>query len=170
LRRREPGLAERLEGGAFVRADTGETVGRHAGYPFYTVGQRRGLGLSAAEPLYVTRIDAATNTVYVGPHAALLGRTLTAGEIVWGKRDGLGGAEARVQARIRYKDPGAPALARETEGGGLEVVFETPRAAITPGQAVVLYDDDDVLAGGWIRPAAAAPVKDASLYLSLPVR
>ena len=149
LRRRVPGLDERVEGGAFVWEPTGETVGRHEGYPFYTVGQRKGLGLALGEPAYVTRIDAASNTVYLGRKEALAERTLWAGEVVFGKDEAWTG-ERRVLAQVRYHDPGAPALARVTDEGYLAVVFEQPRSAVAPGQALVLYDGDDVLAGGWI--------------------
>lgn len=155
LRKRVPGLDARVAGGPFVLEATGETVGRHAGYPFYTVGQRRGLGLATGEPLYITRIDAATNTLYVGPREALEGRTLTARGLVFGKAADLR-AERAVTAQVRYRDVGVPALARQTGDDALEVVFEQARPALTPGQAVVLYDGDDVLAGGWIHAAGPA--------------
>lgn len=162
LRRRVDGLEERVSGGLFVHAETGETLGSHEGYPFYTVGQRRGLGLSDANPLYVTRIDPATNTVFVGPREALLGHTLRAEDVVWGKESGFS-EERTLLARIRYKDPGAEALVTQT-GTGFDAIFEEPRAAIAPGQAVVLYDGDDVVAGGWI----AVP-DDTGLSFELPV-
>ncbi len=155
LRHRVPGLDARVAGGPFVLEATGETLGRHAGYPFYTVGQRRGLGLATGEPLYVTRINAATNTVYVGPREALDGQTLTARGLVFGRAADLR-AERPVTAQIRYNDAGAPALARQTADDTLDVVFDAPRPALTPGQAVVLYDNDDVLAGGWIHTAGGA--------------
>lgn len=149
LARRVPGLAARVAGGPLVWEPTGETVGVHRGYPFYTVGQRRGLPVAFGVPAYVTRIDAATNTVFVGPREALLGRTLTARQLTFGRAADLRGEHA-VTAQVRYKDAGAPALARQTADDALEVTFAVPRPALTPGQAVVLYDGDDVLAGGWI--------------------
>lgn len=167
LRRRVPGLEARVAGGPFVHETTGEVVGTHDGYPFYTVGQRRGLGIALGAPAYVTRIDPQTNTVYVGPREALLGRTLTAGGVVWGKATGIDG-EARALGQIRYHDPGGLALVRQTGADAVEVVFETPRAAIAPGQAVVLYDGDDVLAGGWIDSPAAPAEADADAFLALP--
>ena len=154
LQRRSPAV-EALAGGPFVWASTGEVVGRHEGYPFYTVGQRRGLGLGGLDgPAYVVRIEPETNTVVVGPREALEARALEARGVVWGKWAGLDG-EALLHGQIRHRDPGAPAVVRETDGG-LEAVFETPRRAIAPGQAAVFYDGDDVVAGGWIerRPAA----------------
>ncbi len=148
LKRRTPGLEAAVAGGDFVLED-GTVVGQHDGYPFYTVGQRRGLGLALGEPAYVTRIDAATNTVTVGPREALLGQTLTARQLNFVAHPDLLD-EQPVTAKIRYKDAGAPALAWQTGDDELRIAFAEPRAAITPGQAVVLYDGDDLVAGGWI--------------------
>lgn len=148
LKRRTPGLEERVAGGDFVLAD-GSIVGRHEGYPFYTVGQRRGLGLALGFPTYVTRIDAATNTVTVGPREELLGQTLTARQLNFVKHPDLFD-ERPLTGQIRYKDGGAPALAWQTGDDELRVSFAEPRAAITPGQSIVLYEDDDLVAGGWI--------------------
>ncbi len=91
LRRREPATAD-LAGGPMVWSETGETVGTHDGTPFYTVGQRRGLGRAFGEPAYVVRIEPETNTVVVGPRSALAASTLRASGAVWGKWDGLGSA------------------------------------------------------------------------------
>ena len=176
LRRREPRLAA-LAGGPMVWSETGETVGTHDGTPFYTVGQRRGLGVAFGEPAYVVRIEPETNTVVVGPRAALATRTLAASGAVWGKWDGLDG-EAELQARIRHRDRGAPALVRQTAPDAFEAVFDHPRDAVAPGQAAVLYDGDDVVAGGWIdrapaggrRPLAAAGQRpeDSDEFVPLP--
>jgi tRNA-uridine 2-sulfurtransferase len=167
LTRRVAGLEARVAGGPFVWAPTGETVGRHRGYPFYTVGQRRGLDLALGEAAYVTRIDAATNTVFVGPKEALLGRTLTARGLTFGKVADLWD-ERPALGQIRYKDPGAPCLVRQTDADEVEVVFEGPRAAITPGQALVLYEGDDVLAGGWIHTAALPTAVSSDGFIALP--
>lgn len=148
LKRRTPGLEAEVAGGDFVLAD-GTVVGQHEGYPFYTIGQRRGLGLALGFPTYVTRIDAGTNTVTVGPREELLGQTLTARQLNFVKRPDLFD-ERPVTGQIRYKDGGAPALAWQTGDDELRVTFAEPRAAITPGQSVVLYEDDDLVAGGWI--------------------
>ena len=172
LRHRVPGLEAAVAGGPFVDWATGETVGRHRGAPFYTVGQRRGLELGdapgrAGEPRYVVAIDAATNTVTVGPREALGGRALRADGAVWGAAPGLDG-ERRVTAQIRAHDRGAPALAAQTGPDAFAVTFETPHPAIAPGQAVVLYDGDDVVAGGWIAEATReAPHTDAFQALPL---
>ena len=167
LRRREGGLAA-LAGGPFVWAETGEVVGRHGGYPFYTVGQRRGLGLALGEPAYVVRIEPETNTVVVGPRAALEERALRAEGVVWGKAAGVEG-EARLLGQIRHRDAGAPALVRQTGPDAVEAVFEAPRTAVAPGQAAVFYDGDDVAAGGWIASptSASGPEADPD-FLALP--
>lgn len=153
LKRRTPGLEEQVADGDFVLAD-GTVVGRHDGYPFYTVGQRRGLGLALGFPTYVTRIDAETNTVTVGPRDELLGQTLTARQINFVKRPDLLD-ERPVTGQIRYNDAGAPALAWQTGDDELRVAFAEPRTAITPGQSVVLYEGDDLVAGGWIHAVDA---------------
>ena len=165
LRRREPRLAG-LGGGPFVHVETGETVGTHAGYPFYTVGQRRGLGIALGEPAYVVRIEPETNTVVVGPKDSLAGRTLRAEGVVWGRAVGFAD-ETRATGRIRHRDPGADALVWQTGPAEVEAVFAEPRTAIAPGQAAVFYDGDDVLAGGWIA-AAPASAPEADDFIALP--
>ena len=169
LRRRVPGLDAQVDGGPFVHAITGETLGQHRGAPFYTVGQRRGLGLSGAEPLYVTAIEPETNTVRVGPRACLAAQSLTADGVVWGAAAGFDG-EARVWAQVRAHGPAEPAVARQTGADTFEVVFEAPRQAVAPGQAVVLYDETETaLAGGWIATAAAPVDPDLDPdFLALP--
>ena len=149
LRRAEPEKTAALAGGPMVLSD-GTVVGRHDGYPFYTVGQRHGLGVALGYPAYVTHLDAATNTVTVGPKDELYRQTLTADGVNFVKVPDLR-EETAVVAKIRSRDEGAPALAWQTGDDALAVAFAAPRAAITPGQAVVLYEGDDVLAGGWIR-------------------
>jgi tRNA-specific 2-thiouridylase len=147
LKERVQGLAERVEGGELVR--NGEIVGKHHGFPFYTVGQRRGLGIAAPEPLYVTGIDAGTNRVEIGTardlmHAALRARRVNMIKVA------ECGTGMSVTACIRYKDEGAPATVRSIDDGTIEVRFAQPRRAITPGQSVVLYDGDDLVGGGVI--------------------
>ena len=166
LRRRVPASAE-LAGGPFVHSETGEVVGRHDGYPFYTVGQRK-LGIALGEPVYVVRIEPETNTVVVGPRSALASRTLTARGVVWGKWDGLDG-ETTLHGQIRHRDPGLAALVRQTAPDAFEAVFEAPRDAIAPGQAAVVYDGDDVVAGGWIDRARSPEVAaEADGFIALP--
>ena len=147
LRDNVEGLEDRVAGGEVHYR--GEVVGEHQGYPFYTVGQRKGLGLSAGKPVYVIDIDPQNNRVEVGDAEDLDHRGLYADNV-----NLIGVADIpeprRVTARIRYKDPGAPATCRITPDGELEVIFDEPRRAITRGQSVVLYDGDDVLGGGVI--------------------
>jgi tRNA-specific 2-thiouridylase len=147
LKENVEGLEERVDGGEIVR--DGEVIGKHHGFPFYTVGQRKGLGLSSPEPLYVIDIDPEANRIEVGGAGDLLHRGLRAGRCNM-IRDVALPAPTRLTAKIRYKDEGAPALCRTLPDGTLEVLFEEPRRAITRGQSVVLYDGDDVVGGGII--------------------
>ena len=156
-----------LEGGRFVHAATGETLGTHAGYPFYTVGQRRGLGIALGEPAYVVRLEPETNTVVIGSAADLEGHALRASGVVWGKTDGLED-EAALHGQIRHRDPGASAVVTQTGPHALEAVFAEPRSAIAPGQAAVFYDGNDVVAGGWIDRETRGGLEDAPEFTALP--
>ncbi len=158
LKDRVDGLEEEVAGGRFVLKD-GTVVGRHEGYPFYTIGQRHGLGLALGEPVYVTAIDPETNTLTVGPREDLMQQTLTARQINLVKYPALK-EERPATGAIRYNDAGAPCLVRQTGEDALQVHFAAPRPAVTPGQSVVLYEGDDVLGGGWIHTVADAPETD----------
>jgi tRNA-specific 2-thiouridylase len=140
-------------GNGEVVAGDGRVLGAHGGVHRFTVGQRKGLGIAAGEPLYVIELDAARNRVVVGPETALLARTLTASRAHW-----IAGAApappVRVEARIRHRHAPAPAWAEPLPGARLRVEFDQPQRAITPGQAVVLYQGDRVLGGAWIDAAA----------------
>jgi tRNA-specific 2-thiouridylase len=127
----------------------GRTLGRHDGVHRFTIGQRKGLRLSSTSPLYVVAIDAPAGRVVVGPRAALERRTLTASGVNWIAGPPPEG-EVSGAAQIRYRHPAGPARVRPLEGRRVEVEFDVPQAAVTPGQAVVFYDGDDVLGGGWI--------------------
>ena len=155
LRDRVDGLEERVDGGEIVQ--DGRVIGRHDGYPFYTVGQRKGLGIAAPEPLYVIDLDASSNRVEVGTVDQLMHSGLRADRVNLIKWENLD-TPRRLVAKIRYKDEGAPALCRTLPDGTLEVRFDEPRRAITRGQSVVLYDGDDVVGGGvitgWFDPVA----------------
>lgn len=127
----------------------GRVVGTHGGVHRFTIGQRKGLGLSSIEPLYVLEIKPDTAQVVVGPREAL-GRTgLTASTVNW-----VGGPAPdgwlRITAQIRHRHAAAPAKVRGTAEGRAELEFDAPQIAITPGQAVVFYDGAEVLGGGWI--------------------
>jgi len=148
-------LAEQGETPAETSGDLvttgGEVVGEHAGVQNFTVGQRKGLGVATGSPLYVLQIHGDTRQVVVGGDQELYSRTLRARDLNW-----ISIAELReplrVQAKIRHRHE--PAAATVEPAGGAEAVarvtFDQPQRAITPGQAVVFYDDDLVVGGGWI--------------------
>ena len=140
-------LPDRPRGGAVVDA-AGHVLGRHEGVHRFTVGQRKGLGVSSTAPLYVTALDAASSTVTVGSRAALERTTLTAGGVNW--IEGAPPAGHVVTAQIRHHHPPATARVQPLDGAALRLEFDEPQPAIAPGQAVVIYDDDVVLGGGWI--------------------
>ena len=127
-------------------------MGRHRGLAYYTIGQRRGLGITTAEPLHVVRIDAEENALIVGP-ASALDKT----EFIVGSMHYVSGEtpvepfEARV--RVRYKAPEQPAWVTPIDGNRVQVRLLQPQRAITPGQAAVFYggeDGNEVLCGGII--------------------
>ena len=134
--------------GDFVDGN-GTVLGRHKGIIHYTLGQRKGLGLSPLQPMYVTAIDPVKNTVTLGPHEALFSRELTARDINLISVPRIEG-EMRVKAKVRYRQPEQPATVRQTGEDELRIVFDEPQRAITPGQAVVFYDGDCVVGGGRI--------------------
>ena len=152
---RYTGVIERLRPGAAepgaIVDQAGRVLGRHEGIIRFTVGQRRGLGIAAPEPLYVLAVDAARRQVVVGPQAALLRDRVFTGSLAWIGGDEPAPGEARaVVARLRSSHPGAPARLVRKADGTAEVTLEEPEAATAPGQACVLYDADRVLGGGWI--------------------
>jgi tRNA-specific 2-thiouridylase len=135
--------------GAFVD-ESGRVVGRHAGIHRFTVGQRKGLGLSsqAGAPLYVLSLRPADQQVVVGPKTSLERTRLTASGVNWIVAEPSG--TLSVAAQIRHHHQAAPAAVRSVGDGRAEVVFDAPQLAISPGQAVVFYDGDSVVGGGWI--------------------
>lgn len=151
-------LGDRIVPGDIVDLE-GRVLGRHHGVVNYTVGQRRGIGISAPHPLYVVRIDAERAQVVVGPKEATLGSVLTVEGLNWiSMAPPAGPFEAEV--KIRYRSAPARAVAEPLAGGRLLVRFFEPQPAITPGQVAVFYDGDLVLAGGLIArevPVGTAP-------------
>ena len=128
----------------------GAVLGRHEGIVHYTLGQRRGLGVSSNQGrLYVTRIDPRNNTVTLGPNQALFHRSLTAGQLNLIAVDRLD-RPIPVRAKVRYRMAEQPALLEQTGPDTARLTFEQPQRAITPGQSVVFYDQDVVLGGGVI--------------------
>jgi tRNA-specific 2-thiouridylase len=134
----------------------GRALGEHRGVAFYTVGQRQGLGITAAHPLYVLEIDSARNALIAGPKAALFRRELRAEQVHF-VAGSLPPQPVSITAKIRYKAQEAPATMIPLPGQMASVVFADPQPAITPGQGVVFYQDDTVLGGGII--ASAGPVE-----------
>jgi tRNA-specific 2-thiouridylase len=135
--------------GGAIRDVSGRVVGTHGGVHRFTVGQRKGLGLSSPIPLYVVGIDAAADTITVGPREALEQTTLTASGVNWisgqAPPDGT-----RVTAQIRHRHREAPATIVSDGPDRVTVTFDTPQTAVAPGQAAVFYSGDSVVGGGWI--------------------
>ena len=134
--------------GNFVDKD-GKILGKHKGIIHYTIGQRKGLGLSFPCPMYVIAKDLATNTVMLGPIDQLYQTTFLATDINLISIDKMEG-ELQVLAKIRYNQKEQPAIARQIDENTIEIKFLEPQKAITKGQAVVLYDGDTVIGGGTI--------------------
>ncbi len=128
---------------------SGKVIGKHTGAVSYTLGQRKGLGLAMGTPVYVCAKDMAQNTVTVGPNDALYHKTLIANDWNFFPFDTLT-EPTRVFAKTRYRQTEQPATAYPEENGTVRVTFDEPQRAITPGQAVVLYDGDLVIGGGTI--------------------
>ena len=148
LKRNVEGLDDKLKGGLFVDKD-GKILGRHSGYPFYTIGQRKGLEVTLGKPVFVTAIDPNTNTVVLGDEEDLLRNEMHVGQINLIKYDRIvDGMEATV--KIRYKDSGNEATLYNTEKG-IRVHFYDNAKGIAPGQSAVFYDGEDVIGGGIIQ-------------------
>lgn len=131
--------------------DTAGTVlGEHGGVALHTVGQRRGLGVATGAPVFVTEVQPETNTVVVGPPEALLRRACSVQDVQWIETPLPAGGSLRANARVRSRAPEVPCTAVAGDGGGLHVTFDEPQRALTPGQALVLYDGEYVLGGGTI--------------------
>jgi tRNA-specific 2-thiouridylase len=132
-----------------IRDVAGRVVGRHDGVHRFTVGQRKGLGLASPIPLYVVGLDAAANTVTVGPREALERTVLAASGVNWIAGSPVGPG-TRVTAQIRHRHREAAGAVTPTDDDRLQLTFDEPQTAVAPGQAVVLYRGDVVIGGGWI--------------------
>lgn len=155
-------LVERVRPGSAqpgnIEDAQGNVVGRHQGQHHFTIGQRRGVNVALGYPIYVTHRNPSTNTVTIGPKEALLVHACTAGEANW--LIDPPHADFHVTAKYRYNTPGVPATVRvlspsdapthSGRTGRFEVLFDAPQQAVAPGQAIVLYQGDQVLGGGWI--------------------
>ena len=127
----------------------GAVVGEHRGFPFYTIGQRRGLGVYRPDPLYVTGIDRQNNRIEIGKEDKLYKSGLIARNVNMQKYSGCT-SPMRANVRIRYKDSGGMATIQQSEDGRVRVLFDEKRRAITPGQSAVFYEGEDVVGGGVI--------------------
>ena len=142
-------IEDPIRPGPIVDTD-GRFLGEHRGYPLYTIGQRKGLGLAAGRPVYVVDIQPDTNTIVVGDDADLRSDRLMADGVNWQSMETPRG-EICGQAKIRYRQEATPAVIAPREPGVAQVTFEHPQRAVTPGQSVVFYDGETVLGGGIIR-------------------
>lgn len=140
---------DRLPGAGKIVSTTGEVLGDHEGIHRYTIGQRRGIGIAGALPLYVTRIDAAKNRVIVGHQEELLSDEFAAAGVNWIALDNPE-QPVRAEVRVRYRHTAATATITPLTDKRARVRFDEPQRAITPGQATVFYRDDEVVGGGWI--------------------
>jgi tRNA-specific 2-thiouridylase len=148
LKRQDPDLESRVEGGDFVLTD-GSKVGKHRGYPFYTIGQRKGLDMAFGKSMFVTRIIPETNTVVLGEAHELQAAHMWVDGVNWVKYAGIeDGTQATT--KIRYRDPGAEGLLYN-DAGRIRVDFTHSVSGIAPGQSAVFYEGDDVIGGGIIQ-------------------
>jgi len=146
---RQPSDVANSERSGEIVTRSGQVLGRHEGVHHFTVGQRKGLGVASGERLYVLELKADDRAVVVGPRPELERTTLTASQVNWIAGDPPAGP-LHVTAQIRHRHPAAAARLEALDDGRASVEFAEPQLAITPGQAVVFYDGDRVVGGGWI--------------------
>jgi len=147
LKRRVPDLQERVKDGNFVNKN-GEVIGQHQGYPFYTIGQRKGLGMAFGQPMFVTKILPETNTVMLGTLEELVKNTMNVGQVVTQKYATIP-KHLEAETKIRYNDPGTMSTLVQT-GDKVTVDFLANVKGVAPGQSAVFYEGEDVLGGGII--------------------
>ena len=138
-----------LPGAGEIVSTSGEVIGQHTGIHRYTIGQRRGIGISSAQPLYVTGIDSTRNRIVVGNPEELLRDEFTAAGVNW-IAFANPAAPVRAEVRVRYRHTAEPATITSLANDRVHVKFDEPQRAITPGQATVFYRRDEVVGGGWI--------------------
>lgn len=149
LRRRIEGLDDQVRGGHFV--DTaGKILGKHEGYPFYTVGQRKGLGIALGEPMFVTEIRPDTNTVVLGREEELIRNQMSVGKVNLMKYASVPENGLEAVTKVRYRDPGTFATLLPL-GADIRVEFHANVKGIAPGQSAVFYEGDDLIGGGIIQ-------------------
>ena len=148
LKRRVPTLEAQVKGGNFVDV-TGKILGKHEGYPFFTIGQRKGLGIALGYPAFVIEIRKETNEVVLGRDFDLERDGMVVTKLNMQKYADLSGRSIETSTKVRYKHDGSPAII-EQFGDKMNVIFSEPVAGIAPGQAAVFYEGNDVIGGGWI--------------------
>ncbi len=159
LKRRIPDLQNKVEGGNFIDK-SGKILGTHRGYPFYTIGQRKGLDIAFGKPVYVTGILPDTNTIVLGDEEDLNQSEMLVGKINWMKYEGVSDGMEAV-TKVRYKDKGSLSNLYNHDRGVM-VKFYHDAKSIAPGQSAVFYDGDDVIGGGIIQAStseALSPLK-----------
>ena len=147
LRQQIPDLDAKIGEGNFINKD-GKILGKHKGYPFYTIGQRKGLVIALGQPAFVTNINAATNTITLGKREDIMTKEFWLKDVNFMKYQSIPD-DFCATCKVRYKSPDAKATITQI-GDKLKVVFEENIFAITPGQSAVIYENDDVVAGGII--------------------
>jgi tRNA-specific 2-thiouridylase len=144
---------DRLPGSGEIVDTAGRVIGQHGGIQRYTIGQRRGIGIADARPLYVVSLNSSQNRVIVGQEEDLLSSEFTAARVNWIAFENPVDS-VRSDVRVRYRHTAAPATITPIGNERVRVVFDEPQRAITPGQATVFYRGDEVVGGGWIVKAA----------------
>ena len=140
-------LNEKISGGDIVYKDN--KIGTHKGYPYYTIGQRRGLNVSVGKRLYVSKIDSDNNVIFVDEEETLYHSEFTVKEINMMKVNKIN-EPMSADVKIRYNDHGNEAVLEQNDEDHIKVTFKSPQKAITPGQSAVFYTGEDVLGGGII--------------------
>lgn len=148
LKRKVDGLEEKVNGGNFVTTE-GTVIGQHKGYPFYTIGQRKGLEIAVGEPLHVLEIKPETNTVILGSKEELEKQEMSVRNYNLIKYATLP-ENFETLTKIRYKDPGTTSTINEEKDGTIKVLFHKKASAIAPGQSAVFYEGNDLIGGGFI--------------------
>ncbi len=160
LRRRVPELQQQLSGGNFIDPQ-GKIIGKHNGYPFYTIGQRKGLGTAFGSPKFVTEIIPETNTVVLGDLDDLIRNGMLVGKINLMKYESIEpGIEAVTQ--IRYNDQGSLSNLSMKNPDQIEVVFQSNVKGVAPGQSAVFYEGDDIIGGGIIQSSSLLEISQNS--------
>jgi len=147
LKRKDSTLEERVQGGNFLDV-AGNVIGKHEGYPFYTIGQRKGLGKAFGKPMFVTEIQPETNTVVLGEEVDLERNGMKVGKLNLQKYEQIEGSMPAI-TKVRYKHDGESSVIKK-DGDIIDVEFMTKVNAIAPGQSAVFYEGNDVIGGGII--------------------